>query len=166
MLSMRGLVCQASHIPMVSKQLKPNRLPPTSRSLPISLIRAREGIMSPIRDMLAESGITEQQWRVLRVLAEHGPQSTSAVAELACLLLPSLTRIAQKMQDKGLIKLSRDDTDRRRQTISITPAGQQIIDDNVLHAADIVRGFKHRLGAEKYEQLLDLLALLDPHNKD
>ena len=28
-------------------------LPTTSRSLPISLIRAREGVMAPIREMLA-----------------------------------------------------------------------------------------------------------------
>ena len=43
-----------------------NALPSTSRSLPIALIRAREGVMAPIREMLAETGITEQQWRVLR----------------------------------------------------------------------------------------------------
>lgn len=121
--------------------------------------------MPPIRDMLAESGITEQQWRVLRVLVEYGPQSTSTIAHRACLLLPSLTRIAQKMQDNGLITLSRDSTDKRRQTISITQAGQQIIDDNIEQASTIVNGFKHTLGEEKYEQLLDLLALLDPHNK-
>jgi len=120
--------------------------------------------MPPIRDMLAESGITEQQWRVLRVLAEFGPQSTSAVAMRACLLLPSLTRIAQKMQNKGLISVSRDATDRRRQTISITTAGQRIIDGNMTQAAEIVQGFKNKLGKKKYEELLDLLALLDPHN--
>ena len=28
--------------------------------------------MTPIRDMLSETGITEQQWRVLRVLSEFG----------------------------------------------------------------------------------------------
>ena len=141
-------------------------MPSTTRSLPIGLIRAREGIMPPIRDMLAESGITEQQWRVLRVLVEYGPQYTSTVAQQACLLLPSLTRIAQKMQDKGLITLSRDKTDRRRQTIAITKAGQHIIDNNLDQAAEIVEGFKKTLGAENYEKLLDLLALLELHDKN
>jgi len=139
-----------------------NKLPSTTRSLPIVLIRAREGIMPPIREMLADSGITEQQWRVLRVLVEYGPQDTSTIADRACLLLPSLTRIAQKMRDNGLITLSRNSTDRRRQTIAITTAGQRIVDENEGRAAEIVEEFKRKLGADNYEQLLDLLSLLDP----
>lgn len=142
-----------------------NKLPPTSRSLPIALIRAREGVMAPIRDMLAETTITEQQWRVLRVLAEYGPQDASTLADRASLLFPSLTRIAQTMRSKGLITQTQDEVDRRRQMIAITGAGRQVIDDNVDQAAQIVKGFKKTLGEAKYEQLLDLLAMLDPNKK-
>lgn len=120
--------------------------------------------MPPIREMLAETGITEQQWRVLRVLAEYGPQNSSTLANRACLLFPSLTRIAKTMGEKGLITLSRDDTDKRRQTIALTAAGQQIIDDKAQQAALIVKALKKKLGEEKYEQLLDTLALLDPQH--
>lgn len=141
-------------------------LPSTSRSLPISLIRAREGVMAPIRDMLSESGITEQQWRVLRVLAEHGALDATTLADRASLLIPSLTRISQTMQARGLITQTRNENDRRRQTIAITEAGQKIIDENTGNAARIVEGFKATMGAAKYEQLLDLLALLDPNRKD
>jgi len=140
----------------------PVSLPSTTRSLPIALIRAREGIMPPIREMLTESGITEQQWRVLRVLAEYGPQDTSTIAQRASLLLPSLTRIAKNMSDNGLITVTRDATDKRRQTIAITKAGQTIVDNNHDQAAHIIEGFKKQLGAKNYEQLLDLLALLEP----
>lgn len=143
-----------------------SKLPSTARSLPIALIRAREGVMPPIREMLAETGITEQQWRVLRVLAEYGPQNSSTLASRASLLFPSLTRIARTMQQKGLITLSRDDEDRRRQTIAITDLGQQIIDEKVDQAAQIVEGFRQKLGAAKYEELLDTLALLDPNNSE
>jgi len=148
----------------IENPVKPG-LPSTSRSLPIALIRAREGIMPPIRAMLAESGITEQQWRVLRALEEYGPQNASNMAYRAGLLLPSLTRIAQKMQDNGLITLTRDELDKRRQTIAITAAGQSIIDNNSEQAAQIVEGFKQTLGEDKYEQLLDLLALLENPGK-
>ncbi len=118
--------------------------------------------MPPIRDMLAATGITEQQWRVLRVLAEYGSQDTSTLADRACLLFPSLTRIAQTMSRKGLISLYRDDIDRRRQIITITEAGQQVIDNNIENAEQIVQGFKNTLGEVNYEQLLDLLAMLSP----
>jgi len=148
------------------KRSQANALPPTGRSLPISLIRAREGIMPPIREMLAESGITEQQWRVLRVLEEYGPQDTSTIAKRASLLLPSLTRIAQKMQAKGLITLQRDAVDRRRQTIEITETGQHIVNKNREQAAEIVMGFKKKLGDKNYEQLLDLLEILDSEIND
>ena len=143
-------------------------LPSTSRSLPIALIRARESIMPPIREMLADIGlgITEQQWRVLRALDEHGPQNTSTLAYRACLLFPSLTRIAQNMREKGLITLSRDEKDRRQQIVSITSTGQKIINDNIDNTAKIVIGFKQKLGEERYEQLLDLLALLDEQDAE
>ena len=139
-----------------------NILPPTSRSLPIALIRAREGVMGPIRDMLSQTGITEQQWRVLRVLAEYGPMDTKTLADRSSLLFPSLTRIASTLRTKGLVTQTRDTTDRRRQIIEITHAGQKIIDDRAAQTAQIVADFKTRLGQDKYETLLDLLALLDP----
>jgi homoprotocatechuate degradation regulator HpaR len=137
-------------------------LPSTTRSLPIALIRAREGVMAPIREMLAETGITEQQWRVLRVLDEHGRLDTKTLADRASLLFPSLTRIAATLRDKGLVTQTRDDQDRRRQFIAITPAGQKIIDDRAPQSAQIVAGIKARLGEADYELLLDLLARLDP----
>ena len=143
-----------------------NNLPSTSRSLPIALIRAREGVMAPIREMLSETGITEQQWRVLRVLAEHGPLDSSTLADRASLLFPSLTRITVSMNEKGLITQTRDKDDRRKQIVEITAAGQKIIDDHVQNATEIVNGFRARLGAENYETLLDLLALLDPGSRE
>ena len=144
----------------------PKHLPSTSRSLPIALIRAREGVMAPIRDMLSETGITEQQWRVLRVLAEYGQMDTKTLADRSSLLFPSLTRIAATLRQKGLVTQTRDDKDRRRQFIAITPAGQQIIDARATQAARIVAGFKEVLGAEDYERLLDLLERLDPGAAD
>lgn len=139
------------------------KLPSTSRSLPIALIRAREGVMIPIRDMLLETGITEQQWRVLRVLSEFGTLDTKTLAERACLLLPSLTRIVTTLRTKGLITQTRDETDRRRQFIAITHDGQTIIDDNTAQAAEIVADFKRILGKQDYDLLLDLLERLDPN---
>ena len=141
-------------------------LPSTSRSLPIALIRARVGVMAPIREMLSETGITEQQWRVLRVLSEHGLLDTTTLAERSSLLFPSLTRIAASMRDKGLITQTRDEIDRRRQLIEITAAGQKIIDDHTSQSTQIVDDIKTKLGTDNYETLLDLLGLLDLNSND
>lgn len=142
------------------------KFPPTARSLPMALIRAREGVMAPIRDMLSETGITEQQWRVLRVLSENGPLDATSLADRASLLFPSLTRIATKMREKGLITQTRDEVDRRRHFVAITDAGQKIIDDRAEQSARIVADLRETLGEKDYETLLDLLAKLDPGSRD
>lgn len=113
--------------------------------------------MAPIREMLADSGVTEQQWRVLRVLSESGPSEASRVADRASLRLPSLTRIAQSMKDRGLLSQVQDKTDRRRQVMDITPAGQAIIDQNLPMAQRISARYKAKLGEDRYNSLIELL---------
>lgn len=141
-------------------------LPRTSRSLPIALLRAREQVMGPVRAMLADVGITEQQWRVLRVLKEDGPQDPTRIADKACLLLPSLTRILQNLESKGLIERETDQTDRRRQIVGVTNAGEKIINDNLDKSIALLEATRARLGPEKYETLLDLLNELDDRNSE
>lgn len=141
------------------------QLPTTKRSLPIALIRAREVIMPPIRAMLSQTGITEQQWRVLRVLSENEAMGTKTLAQQSSLLLPSLTRIATTMVKKGLITQIRDKQDKRRQIIDITPLGLQLIEDRSEQAAKIVAGFRADLGDDDYELLLDLLNKLDINSR-
>ena len=141
-------------------------LPATARSLPIALARAREKVMAPIREMLSESGITEQQWRVLRVLSESGAIEATKLADRACLLLPSLTRIVKTMLEKGYLTRTTDKEDRRRQLIAITDAGQAIINENLDRAAAISLRYTAALGEQRYEQLLDSLQALDELNND
>ncbi len=130
----------------------------TDRSLPIALLRARETVMAPIREMLADAGVTEQQWRVLRVLNENGPLDGTDVASRASLLAPSLTRITQTLQSKGLVTREGSQTDRRRQMLAITPQGKALLDDYREQALGIANALEERLGRERLDQLLDLLA--------
>ena len=137
------------------------QLPSTRRSLPIALMRSREKVMAPIRDMLRASGLTEQQWRVLRILSEFGPQDFTEIARQACLLMPSLSRIIRSLAQNGLVIRASDAKDRRRQTVVISPAGQHLIDDNLVQATQIAANYRNQLGAERYELLLDLLTELE-----
>ncbi len=137
------------------------RLPSTRRSLPIALMRSREKVMGPIRDMLKVSGITEQQWRVLRVLSESGAQDLTEISLKASLLMPSLSRIIKKLREEGLIVSQTNDEDRRRQIVRIGTKGQKIIDDNLPQAMKIAEELQQHLGLERHEQLLDLLETLE-----
>lgn len=137
-------------------------LPPeTNRSLPIALLRAREKVMGPIRAMLADVGVTEQQWRVLRVLNERGTLDPTEIAERSCLLLPSLTRILQTLETKQLINRAPHPTDRRKQLVTISEAGRQLIQDNLEESRRLNTWLKESFGSEKLDMLLDLLNELD-----
>jgi len=117
--------------------------------------------MLPIRKMLMSSGITEQQWRILRVLYEQGPVDSTTLAEQACLLMPSLTRIIQSMVKKGFVTRVTDGDDRRRHTVDITEKGRNIIDDNLEQATAIANEFEKLLGKQQLKSLLATLKQLD-----
>ncbi|OUS38407.1 homoprotocatechuate degradation operon regulator, HpaR [Rhodobacterales bacterium 56_14_T64] len=136
-------------------------MPTTNRSLPIALLRARERVMGPIRALLSDVDLTEQQWRVLRVVQESGAIDPTQIAEQACLLLPSLTRILQKLEDKQMISRARDQVDRRKQVITITADGEAVILDNLEASLALVAETRAKMGEERYEALLDLLNELD-----
>ncbi|MFD1509638.1 homoprotocatechuate degradation operon regulator HpaR [Lacimonas salitolerans] len=135
--------------------------PETNRSLPIALLRAREKVMGPIRDMLADVGVTEQQWRVLRVLDERGPLDPTEIADRSCLLLPSLTRILQTLDGKGLVSRAPHPTDRRKQVVTITDAGRHLIAENLVESQRLNAWLRDSFGQDKLDTLLDLLNELD-----
>lgn len=137
---------------------QPPSLRHTRRSLPIALLRARETVMGPIRDMLAKSGVNEQKWRVLRVLQEQGALELSQVAAEACLLLSSLTRMVRPMVDEGLISRMTPPEDRRKTVIAITPAGTALVQAHSAESRAILSRIEAEFGAERLDLLLDLLA--------
>lgn len=132
----------------------------TRRSLPIALLRAREAVMTHFRPMLAAHELTEQQWRVIRILGENGTVDASEVAERAFILAPSLTRIIKSLEERGLIGKDRDEADGRRVLLRITPAGLKIIEEVTPESRMIYSDLERKFGEEKINLLLDLLGEL------
>lgn len=129
----------------------------TERSLPIALLRARETVMIPIRELLQESNISEQKWRVLRVVEEKGALEQTAIAEAACLLLPSLTRIVQSLEADGFLTRQPDSSDRRKTIVEITDIGRDLIAANTPKSNEIYQRLEKSFGKKKMNDLLDLL---------
>jgi homoprotocatechuate degradation regulator HpaR len=79
------------------------------------------------RPSLRAHGLSDQQWRVLRVLGEHAHEpdgiETGRVASEAYLLGPSLTGVLNRMARDGLIERQRCPQDARRTVVRATPAG-------------------------------------------
>ncbi|WP_316013160.1 homoprotocatechuate degradation operon regulator HpaR [Roseobacter sp. HKCCA0434] len=132
----------------------------TRRTLPIALLRARELLMERFRPILSERGITEQQWRVMRVLHETGEADASEIAEKACILAPSLSRILKTLEAKGLITLHRDPEDGRRTLSRPTEASAALIREITPESVDIYADVEAKFGREKLARLLDDLDAL------
>lgn len=132
----------------------------TRRSLPISLLRAREAMMSHFRPMLDRHGVNEQQWRVIRVLAESGRLDASEVAERTHILAPSLTRMIRAMTERGLIIKDRDAGDGRRVMLAIAPAGMDLLRKVSPDSAQIYADIETRFGKDQIEELINLLDAL------
>ena len=113
--------------------------------------------MAPYRQMLSKIGVTEQQWRVMRVLDERGRMDPKEIAEAACLLNPSLTRIMQLLEKKGLIARKGNPEDRRRVHVEITAAGRDMLVAAQPESFEIAEKLRARVGQDKLDELLDLL---------
>jgi homoprotocatechuate degradation regulator HpaR len=101
------------------------------RNLPRLLLPAREAVMQHTRPSLREHGLSDQQWRVLRVLGEHarepGGIETGRIAREAFLLGPSLSGVLTRMERDGLITRERCSQDARRTVVRATPAGLKLV---------------------------------------
>src|SRR3954470_14629745 len=98
------------------------------RNLPRLLLQARESVMAHTRPSLREHGLSDQQWRVLRVLGEHGTVETGRVAREAYIPGPSLTGVLSRMERDGLIQRERDPEDQRRSVVEATAKGRKMVD--------------------------------------
>ena len=102
----------------------------THRNLPSLLLQAREAVMTHFSPDLRKQGLSDQQWRVLRVLGEHaggGGIDTGTIAIKACLLGPSLTGVLARMERDGLVKRQRDAQDARRTLVAATAKGKRLV---------------------------------------
>jgi homoprotocatechuate degradation regulator HpaR len=132
-----------------------------SRSLPMSLLRAREAVMRQFRPSLRDHGLTEQQWRILRALASIDSIEVTELARVAFLLGPSLSRILRDLEARHLIERRTAKADLRRGVVSISPRGLKLIEAVAPTSEAIYAAITRRYGARKLAELQDMLHALE-----
>lgn len=139
---------------------------PFSASLPMALLLAREATMRRFRPLLAEHGLTEQQWRVLRALAStDSPIEVTALADRTALLAPSVTRIVARLVDDDVIRRDRVAGDARRSTLALTARGRRLVARIAPRSEAAYADIEAAFGADRLAALLteleDLATSLD-----
>jgi len=132
-----------------------------SRSLPMSLLRAREAVMRQFRPSLREHGLTEQQWRILRALASIEAAEVTELARTAFLLGPSLSRILRDLEARSLIERKTAKADQRRSMVSISKEGVKLMASVAPNSEAIYAEITRRFGARKLAELQEMLGELE-----
>jgi len=135
-----------------------NSLAPYPLSLAGTLLAAREAVMAPIRPCLRAAGVTDQQWRVLRVLAAGRLLDAGQIAKLALLYPPTVTRILRELAQRGLLRRSTDPDDRRRTLVGVTDAGMVLIEQTARQTQTLLRRYETAFGTERLTKLIAELA--------
>ncbi|MBB6523050.1 homoprotocatechuate degradation operon regulator HpaR [Pseudoteredinibacter isoporae] len=133
------------------------RLRSFDRSLPMSLLRAREAVMKKFMPALKAHNLSAQQWRVIRALEAAGDLDISELSEACYLLMPSLSRIIQNLESRGIVLRKSSSSDQRRSLISLTEAGRDIFIEIAPKSSERYEFISERFGPGKLELLYELL---------
>jgi DNA-binding MarR family transcriptional regulator len=71
--------------------------------------------------------VTPSQMSALVALAKHGEITLGELASIERIAPPSMTRIAARLEDKGMLERRVDASDRRVARVAITQAGRDIL---------------------------------------
>ena len=72
--------------------------------------------------------VTLPQFRLLIVLAAHGPQGVSSLAEFLAVNASTATRMCDRLIRKGLIRRRISPSDRREVRLALTERGRDLVD--------------------------------------
>ncbi|WP_058910757.1 homoprotocatechuate degradation operon regulator HpaR [Entomohabitans teleogrylli] len=126
-------------------------------SLTIALLQARETAMAWFRPILNRHNLTEQQWRIIRILAAHRSLDFHALAREACILRPSLTGILTRLERDGLVFRLKPLNDQRKLFASLTPKGVELYQQACHEVEEGYLQIEQRFGIQNMKQLKALL---------
>ena len=131
-----------------------------SQSLPMMLYRALDAVMPRFRQIFKEFGITEQQWRVLRVLWDIDKSPLGELADITLIPAPSLVGVVDRLQTAGLVERQPVKGDRRVVLVAITQVGRERLERLLPRVANSYATLKQSVAGEDWEALLAALETL------
>lgn len=132
-------------------------MPKPRQSLTLTLFQARESAMGFFRPSLNQHGLTEQQWRVIRILSQHDELEINRLAELACILKPSMTGVLMRMEAAGMVERRKAQQDQRRVLVRLAEKGRVCFSSMSQSMEENYQRLQAGFGEEKLQVLLTLL---------
>lgn len=136
------------------------------RHEPEELITFRVSVLSQLLARVVEGsvsqelGLSSRQWRVLVMLNRLGPSTSGQVATATRLDHSQVSRASYELVDKGLIAMESDQADRRRQRLSVTAAGAEVLRRGIVGSQERQARLRGCLSDEDYRVFGKALTLL------
>lgn len=127
------------------------------RNLPQLFLKAREELLCHFRPIITHFGLTEQQWRILRALAENEQMEPREICETCHILSPSMTGVLSRMEEMGLITRERMAGDQRRVLVRMTPKSERLVAELGPLIVEQYRIIEQSFGPELIQQLYDVM---------
>ncbi|HVA11668.1 MAG TPA: MarR family transcriptional regulator [Stellaceae bacterium] len=124
-----------------------------SVALPMQLLRAREALMRRFRPYMRELGVTDQQGRILRALAEVEWIDMLELSTRCCIHPASLSRIIPRLTERRLVRRRQDTADARRIMVSLTSKGGALQKRFALRAEQIYGELADEIGPSNFDEL-------------
>jgi len=134
-----------------------NLMTVSNENLPLLLLKARESSIAYVRPVLAEFGLTEQQWRVIRSLKRSGEMNAQDLAVESCILSPSLSRILNRLETDKIIIKKVDSSDQRALNIRLSAKGKRLHDRIEPKVEKQYKLLSQAVGKETISHLVGLL---------
>ncbi|MDX2191875.1 MAG: MarR family transcriptional regulator [Gemmatimonadales bacterium] len=134
----------------------------------ISIVRTADHLQRGIAELLKRHELTITQYNVLRILRGAGAAGHPCreVGERMITREPDVTRLLDRMQDRGWVRRERSEADRRVVIATITPDGLEIVRRLDEPIAELTRQQLTHLGDEQLHRLLDTLTAIRFPNGD
>ncbi len=129
------------------------------RHEPEELITFRVSVLSQLLSRVVEGavgqdlGLSSRQWRVLVMLNRLGPSTSGQVAAATRLDHSQVSRASYELVDKGLIAMDSDQADRRRQRLSVTAAGVDVLRLGIVGSQARQKRLRSCLSDDEYQVL-------------
>ena len=83
-----------------------------------------------------QHGLRVPEWRVLACLHDRDGQMVTRLAALALMEQSAMTRVVERMEERGLVTRQGDTRDRRRVRVFLAPSGRALLDPLLARARE------------------------------
>jgi DNA-binding MarR family transcriptional regulator len=140
------------------------KVPFTSREQEayLSLLRTAGALETRVEAWLKQFGLTGTQYNALRILRGAGPEGSPCreIGERMITHDPDVTRLLNRLENRGLVHRTRAKHDRRVIYGKITGAGLKLLREIDAPIEKHGRKMLGHVGQEKLKQLIELLELV------